>query len=52
MKTVLRDFIILLTAPTETPAFKSIKEESARATSKANFEDYIFGNIIVGRKSN
>ena len=51
MKTILKDFVVLWAAPIDAPAIKSIKEESIKVGSNKNFEGYVFGNIILGRKS-
>ncbi|MDD5415859.1 MAG: hypothetical protein PHE48_02525 [Candidatus Daviesbacteria bacterium] len=52
MKTFLWDFVILWDAPTDAPAIKSIKEESYKINSRESFLDYIFGNLVISRKSN
>lgn len=51
MKTIFRDFVILLTAPVDTAAIQSIKEEAAKIGPERNFEGFVFGNIIVSSKS-
>lgn len=48
---MLKDFIILWNAPIDSPTIKSIKEESAKTGLTGDFASYIFGNMILGRKS-
>lgn len=51
MINILKDFIILWKAPIDSPAIKSIKEESAKVGQEKRFIEYVFGNIILGQKS-
>lgn len=50
MKTILKDFVILWSSPIDSPAIKSIKEESARVGHERDFAGYVFGNMILGKK--
>ncbi|OGE19623.1 hypothetical protein A3J19_01005 [Candidatus Daviesbacteria bacterium RIFCSPLOWO2_02_FULL_41_8] len=51
MRGIIKDFVVLWTAPIDTPAIKSIKEESAKSGVSGDFASYIFENMILGKKS-
>lgn len=51
MPGMIKDFVILWNAPIDHPAIKSIKEESRRTGFEKDFTRFIFGNMILGRKS-
>lgn len=51
MPGMIKDFVILWNAPIDNPAIKSIKEESRKTGFEKDFTSFIFGNMILGRKS-
>lgn len=50
-QTPISDFVLLMTAPVDNPAMKSVREESEKIDKKSDFAEYVFGNIILGQKN-
>lgn len=48
---LINDYILLWTGPTDDPVIKSVSDESARTSIEKDFTGYILGNMILGKKS-